>query len=134
MRQEVEREGARTTEDRRLLSIRFESFGWEAVDKAASAAGTSNKELIADACGHLLVEADKGRPAASLPRMPAPAGGDERELELTLPARIWDLLDAEAERQGAELPRLIEHAALLYVSDLDAGRATNAILDELDED
>ena len=131
MRQEIDRAPTGTAEDTRLLSIRFESFGWRAVQDAAAGTDSSTEELIASACGHLLVALDKGRPAARRPATSIASTGEEREFEVSLPPRLWDSLDAEAERQGAELHRLIEHAVLLYVSDLDAGRATNAILDEL---
>jgi len=124
----------RAAPGRRLVSIRFTDFGWQAVEAAAGAADGSPEDVIADACGHLLVESERGRLAARMPRMPVPPSGEARTVELNLPPRIWDSLEHEAENQGVELPRLIEHAVLLHLSDLDAGRATRTILDEPAED
>jgi hypothetical protein len=132
VRQEIER-ASTGAEARRVLSVRLGSFGWRAVEKAAGACGSSTEELVADACIHLLAEADKGRPAASVPSLPAPMG-EQRELEVSLPTASWESLEAEAEHQAVELERLIVHAVLLHISDMDTGRATGAILDDLTED
>ena len=92
--------------------------------------------LIADACSYLVVEIENERVSiqpprfrSRPPRFRSQSGGEARELELRLPARIWRELEAEAEVQGIELPRLVEHASLLYIADLDSGRAAGRILD-----
>ena len=41
---------------------------------------------------------------------------------------VGQRLEQEAERQGLPLARLCEHAALLYLADLDAGRLAERIV------
>lgn len=117
-----------------MLSIRYTDFGWEAIETAAKAGRATMEDVIAASCRHLLAELDRNRPAARLPRMPAPPSGEAREVELTLPSSTWDSLEAHAESQGAELPRLIEHAVMLHLSDLYVGRAARDSVDEPVED
>ena len=119
-----------SNDGRRLLSISLDSFGWQTLEAAAGRQDESIEELIAAACGHLVIESERGRAAARLLRLPGPRQGETRELELALPARIWRALETEADGQKVELPRVIEHASLLYVSDLESGRAADLILDE----
>ena len=118
-----ERDGRSSgTEDgRRLLEIRLDSFGWQTLEAAAGRQDESIEELVAAACGHLVIESERGRAAARLLRLPGPREAEARELELVLPARIWHAL---------ELPRVIEHASLLHISDLESGRGARLILDE----
>jgi hypothetical protein len=59
---------------------------------------------------------------------------DEIELELDLEEALWRSLKDEASSQGVEVERLLEHAALYYVAELDAGRFAARILDDLGED
>ena len=127
-----ERDGRSSgTEDgRRLLEIRLDSFGWQTLEAAAGRQDESIEELVAAACGHLVIESERGRAAARLLRLPGPREAEARELELVLPARIWHALEVEAEEQNAELPRVIEHASLLHISDLESGRGARLILDE----
>lgn len=114
----------------RLMAVRHDDYGWRALEAAAQREGTSLETLIADACGHFVVELRSDRIATRLPRFRDPSGhGDARELELAIPERIWDSLEAEAANQNAELPRLVEHATLLYIADLDSGRAASRIVD-----
>ena len=130
MSHERDRRFSGTEDRRRLLELRLDSFGWQTLEEAAGLQDESIEELIAAACGHLVIESERGRAAARLLRLPGPRDAEARELELVLPARIWHALEVEAEGQNAELPRVIEHASLLYISDLESGRGTRQILEE----
>ena len=44
------------------------------------------------------------------------------EVEVRLEPEVAALLEAEAQRTGAELPRLLTHAVLVYLADLDRDR------------
>jgi len=59
---------------------------------------------------------------------------DEIEVELDLDEALWGQMEREAERQHVTVTQLLEHAALYYAAELDAGRLTERILDELDEE
>jgi hypothetical protein len=69
--------------------------------------------------------------ALRVPRLPPPATRQPAlELTLDLDADSWNELEAEAERQGVSLERLLEHAIVYFLSDLDAGRVERRMLDE----
>ena len=40
----------------------------------------------------------------------------------------YDLLKAEARRQGVSVEELLAHAALYYLADVDSGRAAHRVL------
>jgi hypothetical protein len=52
----------------------------------------------------------------------------ERRLGLDLDAFGWEALEEEARRQGVTVERLVEHAALYYLADLDSGRVAKRVL------
>jgi hypothetical protein len=58
--------------------------------------------------------------------------GEEIEFELSVDSALWRALKFEAKRQDVSVAELLEHAALYYAAELDAGRVTERILDDLD--
>ena len=59
-----------------------------------------------------------------------PGGREDGQLEvaLELDEDVWKLLEAESRRQHVALARLLEHAALFFLSDLDStSRGTQAL-------
>jgi hypothetical protein len=58
--------------------------------------------------------------------------GEEIEFELSIDNTLWYALKAEAKQQDVSVSQLLEHAALYYAAELDAGRVTERILDDLD--
>lgn len=55
---------------------------------------------------------------------------EEIEVELEIEDALWREMRAEASRQRVSVTQLLEHAALYYAAELDAGRLTERILDE----
>jgi hypothetical protein len=55
---------------------------------------------------------------------------EEIEVELDIEDSLWREVRAEAARQQVSVTQLLEHAALYYAAELDAGRLTERILDE----
>jgi hypothetical protein len=55
------------------------------------------------------------------------------EVELEIDDSLWGQMEREAERQHVTVTQLLEHAALYYAAELDAGRLTERILDQLDQ-
>ena len=55
---------------------------------------------------------------------------EEIEVELEIEESLWREMRAEASRQRVTITQLLEHAALYYAAELDAGRLTERILDE----
>ena len=72
------------------------------------------------------------------PAWPYPAflRGSETEkdasIELELDAGLWREFEEEADRQGVSVEQLAEHAAFYFAAELDAGRVTQRILDDLE--
>lgn len=54
------------------------------------------------------------------------------ELELEVPADLWDDFSEEASKQEVTAEQLAEHAAFYFAAELDAGRVTQRILDEFE--
>lgn len=57
---------------------------------------------------------------------------EEIEVELEIDDSLWRQMEDEAERQHVTVTQLLEHAALYYAAELDAGRLTERILDDFD--
>lgn len=55
---------------------------------------------------------------------------EEVEVELEIDDAVWREMRAEASSQRVTITQLLEHAALYYAAELDAGRLTERILDE----
>lgn len=53
------------------------------------------------------------------------------KLELEIKDDLWHSFEAEAVRQDISPQQLLEHAAFYFVAELDAGRITQRILDDL---
>lgn len=82
-----------------------------------------------------LGDKDSGRPGWPYPGFLAHEEVAERvRLELDVDAELWAEFEAEAERQGVTVPQLTEHAALYLAAEVNAGRITERIPDDLDEE
>lgn len=79
-----------------------------------------------------LGDRDSGRPAWSYPAF---LRGSETQaevrVELDVPDALWRDFEAEAARQSVTVEQLAEHAAFYFAAELDAGRVTQRILDDL---
>jgi hypothetical protein len=55
----------------------------------------------------------------------------EVSVELELRGDLWRDFEAQATRQGVTVEQLAEHAAFYFAAELDAGRVTERILEDL---
>jgi hypothetical protein len=77
-----------------------------------------------------LKEKDRGGPGWSYPDLLREGSPEEEvEVELEIEDALWRAVRAEAARQHVSVTQLLEHAALYYAAELDAGRLTERILD-----
>jgi hypothetical protein len=79
---------------------------------------------------------DSGRPGPgwTYPRFLRDRNTVGVEFDLSLEDSLWNALEEEARTQGISLTQLLEHAALYYAAEVDAGRVTERILgDDLGE-
>lgn len=113
------------------ITTTFDEFGWSGLEDEARAERLELNQLVALACTYYASELAADRTATVVPRLgQPPAERVEREartLVLELDEECLRRLEEEAERQGLPLERLCEHAALLYLADLDAGRVAERI-------
>jgi hypothetical protein len=58
---------------------------------------------------------------------------EEVAVQLEIDSELWDLLEEEAERQGVSPQKMVSHAAFYVAGEVDAGRTTRRILDDLGE-
>lgn len=54
--------------------------------------------------------------------------GGKVDLELCIEDSLWRSLKKAAENQGVSIEQLVEHAALYYAAELDAGHVTERML------
>jgi hypothetical protein len=111
-------------------------FSAEALRSRRHADGDGLPRSLTLAILYYLAERDSRRPAWSYPAHlrredPEPVGDGPIELEVSLDDAAWKAFGEEAERQGVSVERLAEHAALYLAADMDSGRLSRRILDEL---
>jgi hypothetical protein len=113
------------------ISITFDEFGWSGLEDEARAERVDLNQVVGLACSYYASELAADRTATIVPRLGQPPAErverDTRTLELELSEESLRRLEQEAERQGLPLERLCEHAALLYLADLDAGKVAERI-------
>jgi hypothetical protein len=115
----------------RLLLLSLEEFGASTLEAEAERYSVTPAELGRHAVRYYLSDRDSGRMAFRVPRLP---GGAPREpaleLKLALDPDTSRELDDEAERQEVSVERLLEHAMLYFLADLDAGRVERRMLED----
>jgi len=106
---------------RRSLKLALDDFGRATLEGEAARYSVEPAELVSHAVGYYLADRDSGRPALKVPRFERSATAAPLELDVELNDRVWDEAEAEAARQRVSLERLLEHAAMYLVADLDSG-------------
>ncbi len=57
---------------------------------------------------------------------------EDVELELSVDSELWGAFESEAEAQSVSVQQLAEHSAFYLAAEIDAGRITQRILDDLE--
>lgn len=122
----------RGTAKRHLVTVRLSQLAFEAL--AGEAQNGSTRAPVRTESAIRVYLGDKG---AGQPAWPYPGflrGSETREdvgLELQVDPDLWLQFEAEAEKQSVSAQQLLEHAAFYFAAELDAGRITQRILDDL---
>lgn len=123
----------------RSVKVKLGAFAGEALTGgpkvgATPVVGTTPKsDDVLRAVRFYLYDKDSGRPGWAYPALLREQHpGEEIEFELSIDQALWRALKVEAKRQDVSVAQLLEHAALYYAAELDAGRVTERILDDLD--
>jgi hypothetical protein len=115
------------------IPITFDEFGWSALEERANAERLGLGGLVAQACTYFASELEGDRAATTAPGFsPPPSGRETRTLTLELGDECVRRLEREAEHQGETLERLLGHATLLYLADVEAGLVANRIVRRTD--
>jgi hypothetical protein len=112
---------------RRSLKLALDEFGRATLEGEAARYSVEPGELVGHAVQYFLADRDSGRPALRVPRFARADVQSPLELEVDLKDRTWEEAEAEAARQQVPLERLLEHAAMYLVADLDSGEVAAKI-------
>ncbi len=113
---------------RRTFTLRFDEFGWQSLESVARRDRETLDDLLSRAAAYFDAERPASRAAMLAPGFKPGERGMEREIRLEVNRDCWKGLEDEAGRQGVPLERLLEHAALFYLADIDSGRVAERIL------
>jgi hypothetical protein len=118
----------------RQLTLALDEFGQTSLEAQADALELPPAGLVRQAALYLLAERGSGRPAVKIPRFAREQSNEAAhvELALELDEADWRALEHEAEEQHVALERLLVHATLLLLADLDSGRIAVRILEDED--
>ncbi len=115
------------------VTLRLEDFAWVALESAAGRDRETLDDFVSRAVLYYQAELPASRVAMSAPRFKPPDRGSPRDLALRIPSEAGERMSAEATRQDVPLEQLCEHAALLYLADIDAGRVAERVLEGAEE-
>lgn len=125
----------------RSVTIRLGAFASEALvsgpkNRMPSSAGAeSSPDDVLRAIRFYLNDRDSGGSGWRYPEfLRGTSLGGKVDIELTIENSLWRSLKKEAENQGVSIEQLVEHAALYYAAELDAGRVAERMLGESRKD
>jgi len=119
--------------EKRRVTIAMSELAFESLTGGKGDVDSSLRMENALLC--YLEDSDSGRPAWAYPEFLR--GSETRrdvEIEIAVPRDLWRDFEEAAVGQGVTVEQLAEHAAFYFVAELDAGRVTQRILDDLDSD
>jgi hypothetical protein len=117
------------------MTLELDEFGRSTLEAEARKHALSPEQLVGHAARYYLADRESGRPAYRVPRFPRQRPPQETPMavELDLESGTWHELDEESQRQGVPVERLLEHAALYLIADLDSGRVAGKLVRIEDE-
>jgi hypothetical protein len=104
------------------LKVQLDDFGKEAL-RAQMRGRRSRDAVIRTAARYYLADRDSGRVAWRVPPFVRRGDPNGAGTDVELDAATKEALEEEARRQGIAPGRLVEHALLYFLADLDSGRA-----------
>jgi len=117
--------------DRRHVKVVISALAFKALTGDSEVVDPSLRMESALLC--YLRDGDSGQPAWPYPGF---LRGSETqadvEIDLEVASDLWRDLEQEAIRQGVTVEQMAEHASFYFAAELDAGRVTQRILDDLE--
>lgn len=117
----------------RSFVVRLSDFAVGALARGEPRDSEQLRRRFARAIRFYLHEVAAHRPGWSVPST-LREERDGKELALELDDELLRQLGTEARKQDVSLSRLVSQAAIYYAAELDAGRITQRVLDDLGED
>lgn len=119
--------------EKRVVTIALSELAFEALTGGKSTDDPSLRIENALLC--YLGDRDDGGAAWAFPGfLRGSETRGEVETEVEVKPDLWRDFEAEATRQGVTVEQLAEHASFYFAAELDAGRVTQRILDDLGSD
>jgi hypothetical protein len=116
---------------RREVTLSLEDFGRTSLESRARDLDVPVSALVRQAALYYLTVRGSERSALRIPRFAREPAGDGRlELSIQLDEADWSALEVEAVHQRVPVERLLEHAALMFLADVDSGRVAVRIVEE----
>jgi hypothetical protein len=121
---------------RTTVVLELQSFGREALEAQAAYDHVPVEQELHTAALYFISELGSDRAALTVPRsFEGPSSSTEPlRVDLDLAEDVWTALGAEAQRQDVPVERLLSHAALLYLGDLERGRVAGRIAERRNGD
>ena len=118
----------------RRVTLTVGHFVADTLREQARANALRPEEFVERAAHYYLSERSTGRLARKLPAF-LERGSDGRDVEYQLDVEeaSWEELQDAAKREGTSTERLLEHAVLLLIADLDSGRVARRFVDPAGE-
>lgn len=118
----------------RSVTVRLSEFACSVVAGEGNRDREHLPEKVVDAIRCYLGDRGTYGPGWAFPRfLREEEYPEEVTLQLEIDGELWDLLEEEAERQGVSPQKMVTHASLYVAGEVNAGRATQRILDGLEE-
>lgn len=122
----------------RHVALGLDEFGREMLEQVAKSLAVKPDTIVQQAALHLLSERRAGRSTAKVPRFVRERDSGPRDqglmLDLQLDETDWSALEVVAVAQRVSLERLLEHATMLFLADVESGRLVVRILEEEEEE
>lgn len=121
--------------DMRFVTLNMSQLAFEALARGEQDGLQRAETQIEVAIRFYLGDRDSGQAAWPYPGfLRGSEVREDVELRLGIDQRLWRQFEAEAARQDVSVQQLAEHAVFYMAAELDAGRITQRILDDLDSD
>jgi hypothetical protein len=121
------------TAGKQVVTVSLSQLAFEALVTEGPSGSARAPVRTESAIRIYLGDKGSGRPAWPYPGfLRGSEAQEDVALELHVEPDLWLQFEAEAERQGVLSRQLLEHAAFYFAAELNAGRVTQRILDDLE--
>lgn len=119
------------TTAKQQIELELAGFAGTALEVEAERHSLTREELIGLAAEHYLADDGPARPARGVPAwLDELDAGDKVPLALELRLETWQALAERARAQRTTVERVLEHATLSLIADLDSGHVTARVASE----